>query len=211
VFTFNAPSESGEVLAPRDLVGQLLIIHPRSVDMVKTQAYGEKEAVRVDVAVLTQQNQDGSYGVAHRDVLWFSGRIIGSLKRQLGSLVLARMAIGTGKPGQNPPFELDDATQDAQAVTFAEGWINQHPEFMTIMQAPAAQAASAAVPAPMPPVPAAVPAAVPMATPVPAALPQPAPTPTAAPAPQVIAAAVWDALDPAVQAQMAAAGMSRAA
>lgn len=210
---FAPPSPGGEVLPPRDLVGQLLIVRPIGTEQVQTQNYGIKEAVRVDVAVLTQQNADGTWGVVSRDVLWFSGRIIGSLKRQLGDLVLARMTRGTGKPGQEPPYELTDATTDAQAVAFAEQWMGQHPDFATAMQAPAPAVAPTS-PAPAPaPIPASAPPAAPAqvlaAAPVPAAA-QPLPVPTAAaPAPIPVngaapapAPAPAAPLDPAVLAQL---------
>lgn len=202
---FSAPSTGGEVVPPRDLVGHLLIVRPLSVETVNTQAFGAKEAVRVNVAVLTMKNLDGSHGVRHDDVLWFSGRIIGALKRQLGDLVLARMAQGTGKPGQNPPFELVSAVEDADAVAFATQWLTQHPDFQTALKAPqpAAQAAPAPAAVPVPSA-AAVAAPAPVAAPVAAA---PA-VPTVPQVPAVPAAAVQPAaptvpqIDPAVLAQL---------
>ncbi|MGI5178653.1 hypothetical protein ACQEVZ_20185 [Dactylosporangium sp. CA-152071] len=179
---FAAPSTGGETLPPRDLVGHLLIVRPLSVEMVKTANYGDKEAIKVNVCVLTQQNLDSSYGVVAEGVLWFSGRLIGSLKNQLGDLVLGRMAVGTGKPGQNPPFVLESAVEDPQAVDFAGKWLAAHPEFQTALKAPAAQPAPAPAavptpaPVPTPTVPAAIPAAMPTPAPLPAA---PAAIPTA--------------------------------
>lgn len=206
---FAAPSAGGETLPPRDLVGHLLIVRPLSVEMIKTANYGDKEAIRANVCVLTQQNLDGSYGIVAEGVLWFSGRLIGSLKNQIGDLVLGRMAVGTGKPGQNPPFILESAVEDPQAVQFAGQWLAAHPEFQTALKAPAAQPAPApaAVPAPVPaPVPAAIPAAVPAQVPAaPAPLPAaPAAIPTAVPVAQVPAAVPAVAAVPAAAPQPAA-------
>lgn len=187
---FNAPSSSGDILAAKDLVGQLLIVRPTEHAQGIKTSFGEKDGIRCDVAVLTQTNADGSHGVIYRDVLWLQGKLVGALKRQLGELVLARMSIGTGKPGQQPPFELDDATGDAQAVAFAEQWMAANPGFVTALTAPTPATQPAAALAAS--VPAAVPAQVPAAIPA-----SPAPVPAAVPAAMPPAA-----LDPAVLAQL---------
>ncbi len=199
---FNAPSTGGDILAAKDLVGQLLIVRPTEHAQGIKTSFGEKDGIRCDVAVLTQQNPDGSYGVIYRDILWLQGKLVGALKRQIGDLVLARMGIGTGKPGQQPPFELDDATGDQAAVQFAEQWMAAHPDFVTALKPPTPAAQPAAVPAPVP-----VPGAAPVAT-VPAAVPVQMPaTPAAIPV-QVPAAAPAAtpvqpaALDPTVLAQL---------
>lgn len=203
---FNAPSSSGDILAAKDLVGQLLIVRPTEHAQGIKTSFGEKDGIRCDVAVLTQTNADGSHGVIYRDVLWLQGKLVGALKRQLGELVLARMSIGTGKPGQQPPFELDDATGDAQAVAFAEQWMAANPGFVTALTAPtpAAQPAAAQAPVPAPPVstPAAVPAQVPAAIP---AGPPPAAVPAATP-PAALDPAVLAQLTPEARAQLGALG-----
>jgi hypothetical protein len=194
---FAAPAPSGDQLPPKEIVGQLLIARPLEwVPTVKT-VNGDKDAIRCDVVVLTQQNLDGSYGIVSRDVLWFSGRIVGALKKQIGELVLARMTLGTGKPGQNAPYELQSAVEDAQAVAFAGQWLAQHPEFVKEIKAPTAPPTPAQAPIPQPapvpqtaplPTPATVAAVVPQIPQVPAAVPTPAPLPTAAPAPVAVPA-----------------------
>lgn len=161
-FSFNAPATAGsdDRLAPADIVGQLLIIRPLEHVQGVTTTFGEKDGIKVDAVVLTQQNPDGTWGVVYRGALWFQGGLIGSLKTQIGTLVLARMGLGTGKPGQKPPFQLEDATADGDAVQFASQWMSQHPDFVTELQAPAPRPAAAPAAAPIP-TPAAVPAAVP--------------------------------------------------
>ncbi len=196
---FSAPSTGGDNLAAKDLVGQLLIVRPTEHAQGINTTFGEKDGIRADVAVLTQQDPtSGQYGVVYRDILWLQGKLVGALKRQIGELVLARMTQGTGKPGQNPPYELQDATSDPQAVQFAEAWMNQHPEFVTALAAPATQPAAAPVPAAVPiPAPAAAPAAITAAAPVPQSVPTPAaPATIPAPAPQPMQ------LDPAILAQL---------
>lgn len=197
---FNAPSAGGEVLKPEDLIGHLLIVRPLSHETGIQTTFGEKDGIRVDVAVLTQTNPDGSYGVVAHDVLWLQGKLVGALKRQIGELVLARMGLGTGKPGQKAPYELQDATGDPQAVAFAEQWMGQHPDFVTALKAPTQAAPQ---PAPVPaaaPIPGAAP--VPQAAPAPAAVPAAVPTAAPVPATPAVPAAAPAGIDPAVLAQL---------
>lgn len=199
---FKAPAPS-ETLPPATIVGHLMIIRPLSHEHGISTVHGVKDAIRADVCVLTQQSPTtGAWGVAYEEILWFSGKLIGALKSRLGDVVLARMAQGAGKPGMQPPYELHDATGDAQAVAAAQAWLDAHPGFMSKPLPPAAPA-----PAPQPQAPAQQPyqqqvpaypqqpagpvplpgmtpaypttpqAPIPLPGMAPAALPQPAPVP----------------------------------
>lgn len=185
---FAAPSagDSGDSISAKDLVGQLLIIRPvEHATGIKT-TFGEKDGIRLDLCVLTQQANDGSYGAVYRNALWLQGKLVGALKRQIGELVLARMAIGVGKPGQHAPYELEDATQDPQACQYAEQWINSHPEFANTPKPPAATPTTTAA----------------VATPQPVATPVPQPAEAAAIDPAVLAQ-----LGPEARAQLKALGI----
>ncbi|WP_018348204.1 hypothetical protein [Longispora albida] len=157
--TFAAPAASGgDKLAERDVLGHLLIVRPSEYVEQITTAFGDKDAVRVSVVDLDAADPNtGQPGSQYDDVLWFGGRLVGSLKRQVGETILARMAQGSLKPGATgkPPYELHDATSDPAAVARAEAWIAAHPRFT----APAASASPAPVATPAP-APAAVPAAL---------------------------------------------------
>lgn len=221
---FAAPS-SGDILAPDTIIGHLLIIRPTEHATGINTTFGEKDGIRADVCVLTQLDDHGQPGKVYRNILWLQGKLTGSLKSQIGALVLARMSTGTPKPGQKPPFELNSALEDAAAVAAAEAWINAHPDFMATLKPPTAAPAPAPVahPIPAPQVPAAAPAPLPVAQPVPvpaavqlplpvpAAAPVAVPAPVAAPTGGVIDAAVWNQLDPGQRAQLEAAGMRPAA
>lgn len=235
---FNAP---GEGIRPADLVGHLLICRPLQHVQNHVAINGQdKDAVVLDLVVLTMAGPDGT-ALALNGVSWINTKLIGSLKTQIGRLVLGRMVQGQAKPGQNAPFELQDATNDPAAVAAAEAWVNAHPEFMnrpipaaqTPVTPPAQPVAvqPVAQPAPVAPI-APVAVAQPVAAPVAVAQPvQPvapvaapvaqgfvpgapvaAPAPVAQPAPaQTIAAMVWDAMQPAQQQALEQQGYTRGA
>lgn len=157
---FAAPQASGDLLGPNEVLGHLLICIPTDVRVGIETIHGVNDAVVVDVAVLTQKDQNGQVPV-YRDVLWFNISLRNTLKRQVGQCVLARMGQGEAKRGQNPPNILVDATKDSQAVAFAESWMDQHPEFereaMAKVQGGNGFAAPAPTPQPSVPVPASIP------------------------------------------------------
>lgn len=175
---FAAPAvQSGDSLDAKDILGQLVVaIGTELVKDVQTE-FGVSDAIRADVVVLTQQNEDSTWGVVYRDILWFNVSLRNTLKKQIGQCVLARIGQGAKQPGKNAPFILEDATQDPQAVQFAESWMDSHPEFEAEAKAKINGTSQVAAPAPqaapVPQVP-----AVPQAAPVPSV-----PTPPAAPLP----------------------------
>lgn len=210
--SISAPKPTGDILGPADILGHLLVVIPTEFCVNIPTVRGESDAIRVDVAVLTQTDAAGNHGVVYRDALWFNVLLRGSLKKQLGETVLARMAQGQGKPGQDPPFILTDATTDAQALAFAEQWLAANPEFETVamnsykqangvsggVTSPAQAAPTPAVPS-VPSVPAAVAVPSPVAQPgmggqaVPATPAVPA-VPAAAPTPAVATPSAADML-----------------
>jgi len=216
VSKFAAPAPQGDKLQAGEVLNHLLVIIPTEYIPSMPTVHGDSDAIRCDVAVLTQQTEAGTVPV-YRDVLWFNVSLKNTLKKQVGDLVLSRMGQGTAKPGQDPAFILLDATTDAQAVQYAEHWLNTNPEFEAVarkkLAGAAGLAAPAAAPAPAVPTVPTVPAAV---APAPAAS-QPfaagGPAPAVAPAPQAaapapaapqITAQMLAALPPEEQAKLAA-------
>lgn len=181
----------GDIVKPSDVVGHLLIVRPVEFLPEFLTSNGARDTVRVDVADLNANTDDGQWGVVFRDALWFGRVLVAGLRRQMGELVLGWMTQGIGKPGQNPPFLLTDAMGNADAVRVAQQWLNQHPEFeattSTVAPSSAPPAQQAQAPLPLPggapqqqaPVPAQYP---PTAAPAPQGVPAP-PAPPAAPQP----------------------------
>jgi hypothetical protein len=137
---FSAPGGSGGV-ALADLLGHAAIIRPTSHEPSIPTSFGDKDAIRVDVADLTS----GEY---HPDALWFSGSVIGALKGRIGQLVLAQVAQGDAKPGQSPPWRLIPLTDNADVVAAAEAWLAANPGLLTTeFTAPATTATTPPAPA----------------------------------------------------------------
>lgn len=160
---FAAPAPEGDKLAPADIEGHLLAVIPteyRTGIVTQYTKPGEdpSDAISVHCVVLTQQGEDGQPPV-YRDALWFNVSLKNTLRKQIGEVVLARMAKGQAKPGQSAPFYLADATSDAGAVGFAEQWLDQHPEFEA--EATKRIAGGAGLAAPAAPAAAPIPASVP--------------------------------------------------
>lgn len=174
---YAAPASPGDQLPAADVLGHLMaIIATEYRTGIETQ-YGASDAIVVDVAVLTQQDAAGKIPV-YRDALWFNIGLRLTLKKQMGQIVLARMGQGEAKGKNDPPFTLVDATQDAQAVAFAEAWLDQHPDFEKDAMRKAAEAAGR-------PVMNAPAAATPQVPPVPSVPSVPAPVNAAVAVPQV--------------------------
>lgn len=151
--TFSSPSQ-GDICKPADLVGHLLIVRPVEFQAEFQTANGPSDMIRLDVADLSVNDERGQWGVVYRDAMWFSRGLVPGLRRQIGELVLARMAQGLAKPGQNAAWILNDAVGDAQAVTAGQQWLTMHPEFSEGRgQATTAAPAPPVQPSPPPPIP----------------------------------------------------------
>ena len=117
---------SGDHVAPRELVGHLLILQPVTFESQVPTEYGPADAVGLDLVDL---DADGEPAV-WRDQRWFNKVIVSSLRARIGGLVLARIGVGTAKnPKQDPPFVLVDASADAVAVARAQTWMTTNPGF----------------------------------------------------------------------------------
>ena len=119
--TFNAPAASGsDSLAVKDINGHFVLVYVKSFEENITTVNGPANAVRVNVA-------DLSTGTHHLDVLWFPKVIVGSLRGQIGTMVLAQVGQGTAQPGKSAPWILEDATQNPDVVNAANKWLEANP------------------------------------------------------------------------------------
>lgn len=99
--------------------GQLLLIEPKSVETGVSTTFGEKDAVRADITVIDAPNG----AIEYHDALIFPGVLIGQTRSMVGKKVLGRLGQGAAKPGQKPPWRLDDPT-DADIQT-ATAWVTK--------------------------------------------------------------------------------------
>ncbi len=120
---------------PKDLIGHLLLVWP--VGYIEhsptqfTKPGQPSDVIVVDCVDLDERAFDGSMGVLHTSCWWRQSRLIGSLKRRIGSPDpgLGHMTRSTGGQGGQPPFVLASATADPACVARAEAWIAAHPEY----------------------------------------------------------------------------------
>jgi hypothetical protein len=118
---FSAPATGGgDKLPVSEVNNHYVLIYVKSFDQDVPTAHGPADAVRVNVADLTT-------GTHHLDVLWFPKVIVGSLRNQVGSMVLAKVAQGVPQPGKSAPWVLEDATQITEVVAAANKWVEANP------------------------------------------------------------------------------------
>lgn len=112
---------SGARITLRELIGKLVLFYPTEYLAVErdsdgkaisggvlTADYGRKDPVVTNLVVL---DADGGPEV-YDDVMIFNGKPVGTLKRRLGGMYLARVAEGTEKVKGNYPMLLAGVTED---------------------------------------------------------------------------------------------------
>jgi len=109
---FNDPGTGGDRLDYDGVNGALLLFDVKAVESGIATVYGDKSAIRADVAVL-----DGARkGERLNDTLIFPLVLQGQLRGSVGSMVLGRLGQGTAKVGQKPPWQLAPATEADKAL-----------------------------------------------------------------------------------------------
>lgn len=102
---FAAPAQASGIQW-EDCLGRLLLIEPKELEKEINTVHGVKDAVRADVTVIDAEGAPEVYA----DALIFPGVLISQTRSLLGEKVLGRLGQGQAKPGQKPPWRLDDAT-----------------------------------------------------------------------------------------------------
>lgn len=100
----------------KELLGRLLLITPHSTEKVNT-TYGESDCVRGDLVVL-----DGPQaGTEYKDTLVFPRVLQSQIRGNAGTgrMNLGRLGQGAAKPGQSPPWRLEDPTDGDKTVARA--------------------------------------------------------------------------------------------
>lgn len=117
---FNDPSNS-DLLPLDDLLGSLLLLTVYEETPEINTVHGPQTAVRADVVVLDGKKSGETYS----DALIFPRVLKSQLRRSAGGMmVVGRLAQGNKKPGQNPPWTLNTAT-DADKQT-AQRYVDSH-------------------------------------------------------------------------------------
>lgn len=90
-----------------DHLGKLLLIEPKSFEREIQTQYGTKEAVRADITVVDAADGPTEFPEA----LIFPGVLISQTRPLIGEKVLGRLGQGVAKPGQKPPWVIQDPTE----------------------------------------------------------------------------------------------------
>jgi hypothetical protein len=112
---FSAPV-ANEGVKVADFNGHLLIVEPIEFKANIQTVNGPADAIEVNVVDLDTNEE-------HISLLWFNVALKNALKPLIGQKVLGRIGQGVAKPGKNPPWLLNDATGDADAVAKANAYI----------------------------------------------------------------------------------------
>lgn len=98
--------------------GSLLLIEPISFETGIKTSYGDADAVKANVHVITGE---GGQSEDYAECLIFPKLLASQLKGQVGRKVVGRLSQGVAKPGQSAPWLLDEATADD--IAKAQEWI----------------------------------------------------------------------------------------
>lgn len=94
------------------LKGALLLFDVTGQEHGVSTAFGPKDPIVANVAVLDGEHKGEEYGGA----FVFPGVLISQLKPSIGRKVLGRLSTGQAKPGQKPPWKLEPATADDEKI-----------------------------------------------------------------------------------------------
>jgi hypothetical protein len=116
---FASPAEAGGFNF-EEHKGRLLMFDVASLESDVATTFGEKDAIRATVTVLDGE----AVGEVAEDVLIFPLVLIQQLRPRVGQKVLGRLSQGVAKPGQKPPWKLEEAT--AEEIALAEKWVAEN-------------------------------------------------------------------------------------
>lgn len=104
-----------------DHEGALLLITPRSLEEGIETSFGEADAIKADVVVLTKTNgKPLAEPEEHQGALIFQRVVIGQLESKIGNgRVLGKVGRGVAKKGQSAPFLIEKAEDDEKDLARA--------------------------------------------------------------------------------------------
>jgi len=117
---FGGPGErSNFKLADHE--GALLLITPKSLEEDIETAFGESDAIKADIVVLTDTNgKKLKEPIEELGALIFQRVVIGQLTESIGKRrVLGTIDRGVAKKGQSAPFLIEVPSEDDKAIARA--------------------------------------------------------------------------------------------
>lgn len=133
---WGRPTEqSGEFARVEQLAGHLLLVFPIGyIDHHPTRFSqpGKKSDVIVcDLVDLDAVDEmSGNRGKVYRNAWWRQAQLIIALRPFIGKKVMGRLGKGISRNGLNPPWVLNDATQEPGTIDLARQWAAANPGFV---------------------------------------------------------------------------------
>lgn len=122
---FDEPG-SADQFSIKDHVGDLVLVAVNGFTPQFPTAFGVRDTIRCKIAVVESRDPNKTDTV-YGDAMIFGSKIVPQLKGSMNRVVLGRVALGTAKPGQNAPYQLDKFSQDDAAT--ANKWVEQNGPF----------------------------------------------------------------------------------
>lgn len=114
---FASPGTASGGVDFTDLNGRLLLVNVHGQEHGVKTSFGDKDPIRATITVLDGPDADDE----HEDTLIFPSVLIGQLRSRIGQKVLGRLGQGSAKPGQKPPWLLNEATP--ADVELGKAWL----------------------------------------------------------------------------------------
>lgn len=117
---FTTPSAPGGGIKWEDHKDALLLVEPLSFESQVQTSFGPADAVKANVTVI-----DGAgAGEFYESTLIFPKLLVSQTSREINNKILGRLGQGSAKPGQSPPWLLNEASADD--IAKAEKWVAEN-------------------------------------------------------------------------------------
>lgn len=153
---WDSPIEGGgEFIRIAQLAGHLIIAYPIGyIEHMQTRFSTpdkRSDAIVCDIVDLDVIGDDNQPGKVYRSQRFMQGQVIVGLRSRMNGRVLGRVGQGVSRNGMNAPWQIQDATQDPDAVARAMAWAQAHPDFKPSEFVPYIPRQQVPVAAPQPP------------------------------------------------------------
>jgi hypothetical protein len=116
---WESPGPASTDFTLSDYLGQLVIVCVGGFERGISTSFGDRDAVRASVVVLTGDHANEIYS----DTLLFNSRIVSRFRAKPGTIALGAVVLGDGR-GTQQPVDLIEVGPDAYAV--ADAWESQN-------------------------------------------------------------------------------------
>lgn len=119
---FDEPG-SADQFSIKDHVGSLVLVAVNGFTPQFPTAFGLRDTIRCKIAVVSGPNE----GKVYPDAMIFGSKIVPQLRSSMHRVVLGKVALGSAKPGQNAPYQLDKFS--VEEAELANKWVEANGPF----------------------------------------------------------------------------------